>query len=170
MEAFYRHAIFNGDPHPGNYLFLADGRVAFLDYGCALAIDPADVARFAEMHRRNLAGDLKGAAEAVLDLFEIDRKKTAHTQAITEYVEYILRPYQEEAPFAYTREYARESVTVASALFKRTLLSTGAVPTTPARLTFLNRMQWGFLSVLGALGARLSCRAIMREILSNSGR
>jgi predicted unusual protein kinase regulating ubiquinone biosynthesis (AarF/ABC1/UbiB family) len=29
----FRHRLLNGDPHPGNSLFLADGRVAFLDFG-----------------------------------------------------------------------------------------------------------------------------------------
>jgi predicted unusual protein kinase regulating ubiquinone biosynthesis (AarF/ABC1/UbiB family) len=28
-----RHRLLNGDPHPGNALFLADGRVGFLDFG-----------------------------------------------------------------------------------------------------------------------------------------
>lgn len=28
-----RFLIFNGDPHPGNYIFLNDGRVAFIDFG-----------------------------------------------------------------------------------------------------------------------------------------
>ncbi len=29
----YRHRQFSGDPHPGNYLLMGDGRVAFLDFG-----------------------------------------------------------------------------------------------------------------------------------------
>jgi predicted unusual protein kinase regulating ubiquinone biosynthesis (AarF/ABC1/UbiB family) len=29
----YRHRLLNGDPHPGNSLFMPDGRVAFLDFG-----------------------------------------------------------------------------------------------------------------------------------------
>ncbi len=29
----YRHHAFSGDPHPGNSLLLADGRMAFLDFG-----------------------------------------------------------------------------------------------------------------------------------------
>jgi predicted unusual protein kinase regulating ubiquinone biosynthesis (AarF/ABC1/UbiB family) len=29
----YRHRQFSGDPHPGNFLLLADDRVAFLDFG-----------------------------------------------------------------------------------------------------------------------------------------
>ena len=31
--SMYRHRRFSGDPHPGNMLRLADGRVAFLDFG-----------------------------------------------------------------------------------------------------------------------------------------
>ena len=29
----YRHHQFSGDPHPGNFLLMDDGRVAFLDFG-----------------------------------------------------------------------------------------------------------------------------------------
>jgi hypothetical protein len=29
----YRHRQFSGDPHPGNFLLLDDGRMAFLDFG-----------------------------------------------------------------------------------------------------------------------------------------
>ncbi len=29
----FRHRLLNGDPHPGNSLFMADGRVAFIDFG-----------------------------------------------------------------------------------------------------------------------------------------
>ena len=35
----YRHHQFSGDPHPGNFLLLADGRVAFLDFGLFKRID-----------------------------------------------------------------------------------------------------------------------------------
>jgi predicted unusual protein kinase regulating ubiquinone biosynthesis (AarF/ABC1/UbiB family) len=33
LGSLYRHRQFSGDPHPGNFLLLADGRVAFLDFG-----------------------------------------------------------------------------------------------------------------------------------------
>jgi predicted unusual protein kinase regulating ubiquinone biosynthesis (AarF/ABC1/UbiB family) len=32
--SIYRHRLFNGDPHPGNYILLDDCAVAFVDYGC----------------------------------------------------------------------------------------------------------------------------------------
>lgn len=35
----YRHRQFSGDPHPGNFLLLGDGRVAFLDFGLFKRMD-----------------------------------------------------------------------------------------------------------------------------------
>jgi hypothetical protein len=33
LGCLYRHRQFSGDPHPGNFMLLEDGRVAFLDFG-----------------------------------------------------------------------------------------------------------------------------------------
>jgi predicted unusual protein kinase regulating ubiquinone biosynthesis (AarF/ABC1/UbiB family) len=33
LGCLYRHREFSGDPHPGNFMLLDDGRVAFLDFG-----------------------------------------------------------------------------------------------------------------------------------------
>ncbi len=33
LGCLYRHRQFSGDPHPGNFLLMEDGRVAFLDFG-----------------------------------------------------------------------------------------------------------------------------------------
>jgi len=38
----YRHRQFSGDPHPGNFLLLADERMAFLDFGL-FKVMPADL-------------------------------------------------------------------------------------------------------------------------------
>jgi predicted unusual protein kinase regulating ubiquinone biosynthesis (AarF/ABC1/UbiB family) len=39
----YRHHQFSGDPHPGNFLLQADGRVAFLDFGLFKRMAPEAV-------------------------------------------------------------------------------------------------------------------------------
>jgi predicted unusual protein kinase regulating ubiquinone biosynthesis (AarF/ABC1/UbiB family) len=33
LGCLYRHRQFSGDPHPGNFMLLGDGRIAFLDFG-----------------------------------------------------------------------------------------------------------------------------------------
>jgi predicted unusual protein kinase regulating ubiquinone biosynthesis (AarF/ABC1/UbiB family) len=43
LGCLYRHHQFSGDPHPGNFMLLGDGRVAFLDFGLFKRIDDAAV-------------------------------------------------------------------------------------------------------------------------------
>jgi len=43
LGCLYRHREFSGDPHPGNFMLLADGRVAFLDFGLFKRIEPRPV-------------------------------------------------------------------------------------------------------------------------------
>jgi predicted unusual protein kinase regulating ubiquinone biosynthesis (AarF/ABC1/UbiB family) len=43
MGCLYRHHQFSGDPHPGNYKLMPDGRLAFLDFGLFKRMDAADV-------------------------------------------------------------------------------------------------------------------------------
>ena len=43
LGCLYRHRQFSGDPHPGNFLLLEDGRVAFLDFGLFKRMDAESV-------------------------------------------------------------------------------------------------------------------------------
>ncbi|MBJ7470661.1 MAG: AarF/ABC1/UbiB kinase family protein [Solirubrobacteraceae bacterium] len=60
-----RHRLLNGDPHPGNTLFLADGRVAFLDFGFAKKLPDAEVAQLVESTIATHAGDPDALLEVV---------------------------------------------------------------------------------------------------------
>ncbi len=45
LGCLYRHRQFSGDPHPGNFLLLDDGRMAFLDFGLfkRMPAEPVDL-------------------------------------------------------------------------------------------------------------------------------
>ena len=47
--SLYRSAAFNGDPHPGNYLFRPGGEVTFLDFGLVKRFTQAELDEFAEL-------------------------------------------------------------------------------------------------------------------------
>ena len=47
--SLYRLHAFNGDPHPGNYLFRPGGQVTFLDFGLVKRFDPDEVRVIADM-------------------------------------------------------------------------------------------------------------------------
>jgi predicted unusual protein kinase regulating ubiquinone biosynthesis (AarF/ABC1/UbiB family) len=59
----YRHHQFSGDPHPGNFLSMADGRVAFLDFGLFKRIDPAVAEYELEIARRGINGESERLVE-----------------------------------------------------------------------------------------------------------
>src|SRR6201999_3734072 len=59
--SLYRNGHFSGDPHPGNYLLMPDGRVAFLDFGMTKQLPREQID--AEMQALRLG--IEGAAEGL---------------------------------------------------------------------------------------------------------
>ena len=59
-----RHRLLNGDPHPGNALFLPDGRVGFLDFGFFKRLSEPELENMIAAHRATHAND----AGALLDV------------------------------------------------------------------------------------------------------
>ncbi len=53
----YRHHQFSGDPHPGNSMLLADGRMAFLDFGLFKRMPPGTVELEIAVARAVVEGD-----------------------------------------------------------------------------------------------------------------
>ena len=47
--SLYRLRVFNGDPHPGNYLFRPDGHVTFLDFGLVKHFTADEIDIFGDM-------------------------------------------------------------------------------------------------------------------------
>jgi predicted unusual protein kinase regulating ubiquinone biosynthesis (AarF/ABC1/UbiB family) len=53
----YRHHQFSGDPHPGNSMLLADGRMAFIDFGLFKRMPPGTVEVEIAVARATIEGD-----------------------------------------------------------------------------------------------------------------
>jgi predicted unusual protein kinase regulating ubiquinone biosynthesis (AarF/ABC1/UbiB family) len=60
----YRHHQFSGDPHPGNSMLLADGRMAFIDFGLFKRMPPGGVELEIQVARAVIEGD----AETIMRL------------------------------------------------------------------------------------------------------
>jgi predicted unusual protein kinase regulating ubiquinone biosynthesis (AarF/ABC1/UbiB family) len=59
LGCLYRHRQFSGDPHPGNFILLADGRVAFLDFGLFKRMEPEAVELELACQRAVAEGDAR---------------------------------------------------------------------------------------------------------------
>jgi predicted unusual protein kinase regulating ubiquinone biosynthesis (AarF/ABC1/UbiB family) len=163
--SLYRHGHFSGDPHPGNYLLMADGRVAFLDFGMTKKIARTQIAAETALIKAALEGDAEEvhAGMAALGFFDRDDPEIepdrvlAHVQALQGW-------YADDRDFRITRDYiARVMVDAGDPrseywdLMKR--------QTMPPEALLARRMEGLTLGVLGQLEATANWHRIMREWL-----
>ncbi len=150
FDCLFGHAIYNADPHPGNYLFHPDGAVTFLDFGCVRRFDPAMIDVWKQVARSVLDGDRERFKDRYVALGMVGKPKKFDWDHQWQVMQYLYRPFlaPPSAPFTYTHAYVRESYDVL--LFKNPNQRATAMP--PEWL-FLNRLQWGMNSVLAHLGA-----------------
>jgi predicted unusual protein kinase regulating ubiquinone biosynthesis (AarF/ABC1/UbiB family) len=87
LGCMYRHREFSGDPHPGNFMLLDDGRVAFLDFGLFKRIEAGPVELELACQRAVVEGDAQ-AVHRLLDeagfLPEPERVDPDHLLAFVE--------------------------------------------------------------------------------------
>jgi len=173
LRSLYDHHLFNADPHPGNYLFPADGRVVFLDFGCTKEIPAwmgAQMQRYmraavhgtAEVDRRGgKPGDDVWAEfdAAVADALKLNPRADSFV-IYRDFMLYCLRPFLRDEPFEFTEVYTGASIDLVLDGLKKTAFAKGRIPRipdlppAPADFTFLSRLQWGFYSVLTMLRAK----------------
>lgn len=153
---------FNADPHPGNYLFGADGVVTFLDFGCVQPLDAKLLPSARALHRAAL-----------------ERSEAAFERAVTEHlglrggeygrlsIAYSRRCFEPlfASPFHLTREYSASLMHDIQGLKKAMWSKDGSFVMLPPSLLLLNRLQFGFYSVLARLDVRADYAAVERTFL-----
>ncbi len=169
FRALWRHGLLYADPHPGNYRFLGGGRVAFLDFGCHKRISTSLVEGMKRYVTALQRGDMPAFFRACVDVLGYDPNDVESFQLYTEYTKLILQPLVIDGPFKYTKDYARESVAFLVRGGRRIVFKPDdALPNLPAPVrmptdfTFVNRLQWGFGSVLAGLGAEANWRRLVQ--------
>ncbi len=160
FRSIFQHGAFNGDPHPGNYLFNADGPVVFLDFGCVRFFDARFLEAWKALARCVLDGRRRDFADVVLptgivgsDRFDFD----AHW----ELMQYLYRPFLTPG-FRYDQAYVVESLDLLK--WKNPNLRYTAMP---AQWLFANRLQWGMNSILAILGATGDWGGILRRAVES---
>ena len=155
---------FNADPHPGNYLFQDDGRIVFLDFGCVEDIPVARRQQVVQMHRAAAVRDWPVARSAAARLLET--RGGVYEERAMAYMMEILRPVS-ESPFHFTPEYVRTVVRMFKDNFKdfgKGQEGDGFVPLPPGMI-FLNRLQFGFYSILARLNASVDYASVEARFL-----
>lgn len=154
--------LLNADPHPGNYIFHDGGRVTFLDYGCIQPITERRPLALA-CHRAALAGDDAAFAEAVRNM--VGAKPGPLGDLAVSYTRECFSalfesPYRMTKPFAaHLVDGMREMAVLARKLPEDQFF------TMPAEMLFVNRLQFGFYSVLARLDVEVDYAAVERGFI-----
>jgi predicted unusual protein kinase regulating ubiquinone biosynthesis (AarF/ABC1/UbiB family) len=160
--SLYRFLLFSADPHPGNYLLLDDGRVAFLDFGLVRAVDPGTLELLLEVVQSLIADDPERGRVA-LEGMGILNRKTPEINSIWEHLRAMNRPILEDRPFkvdaALVQEIAAAGFDPRSTAFQ-TLRKVGV----PGVMLTMNRMSFGVGSLIGRLGATANWQSMGREM------
>ena len=159
-----RFRLFNGDPHPGNYLFEDDGRVAFLDYGSVKMFSRERFAHMARLNEAVLIGDSAAVVRCLRDSGFLPPRVQIDERRVTEWFRLYMRPVVDEQPFTFTPAFATE--VIRSTTHPRSPYLEVLRPLNlPPDYLLLNRIHWGVNSVLGRLLATNDWRAIRHEMI-----
>jgi predicted unusual protein kinase regulating ubiquinone biosynthesis (AarF/ABC1/UbiB family) len=154
---------FNADPHPGNYIFHDGGAVTFLDYGCVQDIEPDKLRMANVMHAAALDGDEPLFRVRVSKL--VDAKPGKHQTMAQDYTRACFAPLF-DSPYRVTRAYAASLVTEMTEMGKiARKIDASEFFTMPADMVFINRLQFGFYSVLARLDVAVDYAAVERSFL-----
>lgn len=156
-----RWHMFNGDPHPGNYLFHDDGTVTFLDYGCIKHFTPDHMDKQRAMLAAEWAGDGETMRRHLVEFGFLKANDPTPPERLVEWWQTWDQPILQDE-FEYTAEFAEAA---AKANFDPTSewYEIGRRFNLPRDFVFLTRINLGLNSILAGLGARNRWRAIAQE-------
>jgi len=160
--SIYHLQHFNADPHPGNYILMEDGRVAFLDFGMTKKLDGEQI----ELEQRAIDAivrdDPEALREALHELGFVTNPSKLDAERLMEHVKAVGGWYMEDREIEIS---ARRVMKIIESthdprseyfdLMRRESL--------PAEELMGRRMEIGVVAVLGQLRAKRNWYRIMRE-------
>ena len=161
FRSLYEVRAFNGDPHPGNYLFHRGGRVTFLDFGLVKRFTPAELRPLMQMARTICVEHDPEAFRRSLETAGFLRPGAPpSTEAIVEHLAVFYDTIREPGPLTITSDYASS---VVRRFFDLRSPVAGYI-SVPRPYVVLQRINLGLFAVLGELSATADWRAISEEI------
>ncbi|MCW2968609.1 MAG: hypothetical protein JWM71_2381 [Solirubrobacteraceae bacterium] len=158
----YHLQHFNADAHPGNYLLMADGRVAFLDFGMTKRLETEQIELEIAAIEAAVENDPRAVRDALADIGYIKRPDRIDAEKLMRHVKAVGGWYMED------REVTIDSDTVMTAVEAMTdprseFYDLVRQQSLPADELMGQRMQTGVLAVLGHLNATRNWMRIAKE-------
>lgn len=159
----YRRNAFNGDPHPGNYLFRPGGHVTFLDFGLVKRFDDNETSVFQKMLQAKVIDrDVRAFRSVIVDAGLLEPGAPFSDEQVGEYFDYFYSYVAEDRPVTIDDGYAAAGI---SQLFDANG-EHGALMkalNVPPSLVVLQRITLGLMGLFAQLSATANWRAIAEE-------
>ncbi|QYG91122.1 AarF/ABC1/UbiB kinase family protein [Iamia sp. SCSIO 61187] len=164
FRSLYRLRAFNGDPHPGNYLFAPDGTVTFLDFGLVKHFHGDELAVFSDMVEAMSTTRDPARFRGIVE--RVGLLPAGHPASDAEVIDYFGHFYEmvdQRGRFTFTPEYASETM-------RRIFDQSGPygeiqkAANLPPSFVIIQRINLGLYAILGELGATGDWRAIAEEL------
>ncbi len=161
FRSLYRFHAFNGDPHPGNYLFEPGGRVTFLDFGLVKRFVPEELAVFEQMIDAAVLHPDPGRFRSVVEEVGLLRRGApVSTEETGRYFEAFYAIVRDREPSTITSAYASD-------LVRRVFDTDSPIAqhaTLPRSFVIIQRINLGLYSILARLNATGCWRSIAEEL------
>ncbi|MGH9117971.1 MAG: ABC1 kinase family protein, partial [Acidimicrobiales bacterium] len=160
--SIWRHGVFNGDPHPGNYRFQPDdGTITFLDFGLVKRWTHGELESLEPLLDAILDNDPERMLAASETAGFLPKGHGLDAKHVFEYASSPYLPYFEDE-FTFTRRFVGETLGKVLDLTGpyRDVMATLNIP---ASYVILDRVVWGVTALLGKLRAHGPWRAILAE-------
>jgi predicted unusual protein kinase regulating ubiquinone biosynthesis (AarF/ABC1/UbiB family) len=163
FRGIYRIHAFNGDPHPGNYLFRGNGHVTFLDFGLVKRYAPEEVKLFEELIEAMVLDHDIPRFRRILESHDVLRQAELSDGDVREYFGHFYEFVLDDREVAFTPDYASETV---RRMFDPTspYAHVAKASNVPPAFVVTQRINLGLHAVLGRLRARANWRRIAEEL------
>ncbi|MGB8331478.1 MAG: AarF/ABC1/UbiB kinase family protein [Polyangiales bacterium] len=157
VGSLFSNGIYNCDPHPGNYVFLEDGRIGMLDYGCTRAFEGAFAAKLARLTLAVHRDDRELLHRAFLDLGMVREDSRYDFETARDLVRAFYGPMLKDS---IQQIDLGESMSMRDVFERKRELMRLHLP---GEFLFLFRIRFGLLSILAKLGARANWYRLERQ-------
>ncbi len=163
FRSIYRLGAFNGDPHPGNYLFLPGGRVTFLDFGLVKRYTPDEVAMFESLIKAFVIDRDIQKFRRELVRYQVLRESDISDDDVRQYFGHFYDFVMDDREVEFTPEFASETIRRMfdpASPYAHVARSSNV----PPAFVITQRINLGLHALLGRLRARRNWRRIAFEL------
>lgn len=167
LRLYYRGRCLFADPHPGNFLFMPDGRLGVIDFGCTRRLSEREWQLQFDLEQAFFAGDTPAMRRCIAETCYLDRSGHGDDERINTLMralEWHLHPMAAEGLFDWgDGNFFRRGVTIYGELIRKRL--TRGMPL----YIWTNRFIFGFRAISYRLRGRNAFSARYRQEKGGTG-